>query len=258
PPCVFFFFLFGRNCLNFANQLCLLLGVGSLPSWLLRLQQQASHLQKTVQQAARRLQEFDETTGISAVATAAATAAMAAARVFGGLLIQPSQPSLMTGGGEATSVGSRIDRAFTSGMSFLSGGLGAFADGVAEGLAGILDDPQEEEEEVASSPYPEGREREGGVEVTEEEQEEERRKEEERKEEEDHARFHQHDDSHLRSERQEALLSSSPFSPSPSDFSSSSSSSDPFIEDLSKRHFKEEGEEQKEVLDNLKIHEGLR
>lgn len=90
--------LSGRNCINFANQLCVVLGVGCLPAWLLRLQQQAFHLQKTVQQAARRLQQFDETTGISAVATAAATAAMAAARVFGGLL----QPQLSSSGGEVS------------------------------------------------------------------------------------------------------------------------------------------------------------
>ncbi|EPR63050.1 hypothetical protein TGGT1_256780 [Toxoplasma gondii GT1] len=131
-----------RNCLNFADQLCLLLGVGCLPPWLLRLQQQASSLQESMQYAARKLQQIDETTGLSAVASAAATAAAAAARVFGGFL----RPSLESQ--EGPTVTSRLDRALTSGISLLSGGLGAFADGVAEGLAGLMDD------EATPVPYP--------------------------------------------------------------------------------------------------------
>ncbi|CBZ51728.1 hypothetical protein NCLIV_015220 [Neospora caninum Liverpool] len=131
-----------RNCLNFADQLCLLLGVGCLPPWLLRLQQQASSLQESMQYAARRLQQIDETTGLSAVASAAATAAAAAARAFGGFL----RPSLESQ--EGRSVSSRLDRALTSGISLLSGGLGAFADGVAVGLAGLMDDDD------ADVPYP--------------------------------------------------------------------------------------------------------
>ncbi|PFH33549.1 hypothetical protein BESB_077660 [Besnoitia besnoiti] len=52
--------------------------------------------------------------------------------------------------GERRGVTARLDRALTSGISLLSGGLGAFADGVAEGLAGLMDD--EDGEPVAAAP----------------------------------------------------------------------------------------------------------
>ncbi|KAL8435480.1 hypothetical protein ACSSS7_002487 [Eimeria intestinalis] len=75
-----------RNCVDFADHLCVLLGVGHIPAWLFRLQNQARTIKggaraaaAAAAAAARQLQRLDREAGITATAAAAAEAAATAA-----------------------------------------------------------------------------------------------------------------------------------------------------------------------------------
>ena len=80
--------------MNFADHLCKLLGVGNVPSWLFRLQNQAKTIKggaraaaAAAAAAARHLQRLDREAGFSATATAAAEAATAAAAAAAGAAV---------------------------------------------------------------------------------------------------------------------------------------------------------------------------
>lgn len=90
-----------RNCINFADELCYLLGVGSIPRWLFALQEHATSLQQHVQSAtggiaaaAQRIQSIDHKAGFTATAAAAAASAAAAARSFGGFIKQANEVNI--------------------------------------------------------------------------------------------------------------------------------------------------------------------
>eukprot|EP01071_Lankesteria_metandrocarpae_P009462 Lankesteria_metandrocarpae@DN5200_c0_g1_i20.p1 len=54
-----------RNCINFADQFCCLLGVGSVPSWLKNLQNVAGRAAERLESTAVQLRHLDEQYGFS-------------------------------------------------------------------------------------------------------------------------------------------------------------------------------------------------
>ncbi|CDR97656.1 -PPPDE peptidase domain-containing protein 1 [Babesia bigemina] len=54
-----------KNCLNFADALCKKLGVGSIPSWVMGLQNKINWTRDSLQSGAAKLKQFDEAVGIS-------------------------------------------------------------------------------------------------------------------------------------------------------------------------------------------------
>eukprot|EP00923_Selenidium_pygospionis_P010293 GHVN01017916.1.p1 GENE.GHVN01017916.1~~GHVN01017916.1.p1 ORF type:complete len:410 (-),score=100.01 GHVN01017916.1:367-1596(-) len=55
-----------KNCINFCDQFCCLLGVGGVPEWITSLQVSASRAGDHVEVGMAKLQQFDEAVGISA------------------------------------------------------------------------------------------------------------------------------------------------------------------------------------------------
>ncbi|CDJ63111.1 hypothetical protein, conserved [Eimeria necatrix] len=114
-----------RNCVNFADHLCVLLGVGHVPPWLFRLQRQANSIKggaraaaAAAAAAARQLQRLNTQARISATAMAAAEAAATAAAVAAGAAV--SFGRFIKHAHQEVRLSEEMGRLLVEGMSFLS------------------------------------------------------------------------------------------------------------------------------------------